>query len=540
VLSGALGPEGVVCDAPASAEHGSLLCFLDGQDIEATRLAKGFAERGERVLEELHGRFVVVLWDADRREGLVAVDRLASRPLFYRQSGRSLQFAGELRDLLDTLPSTPGPSADTVARWLSSGTLEPDESLYDGVDRLPGGHLLRWQGERSERARYWQPRYEPPLRVERDEAAELIRAGITAAVKARTTGRCGVLLSGGLDSTSVAAIVRRATGELPAYSATFPDQPEADESALIAATSAELSLPWRPTPARAEGVMAATLEHIRTWRAPPPAPTLFFQMPVIRSAAADGVTVLFDGQGGDELFGAAPYLLADRLRRGRIGSLRSLARTLPGFGPAPEGRLVVAAIRSFGVAGAAPLWANRLRHAHDDRYWAWKRLDGPRWWAALADQLTAGRERVLAHEYLRRKFAAGKIVGAHPYFDDIELIELMLRIPPELSFDPIYDRPLLREAVRGLIPEQVRLRVDKSRFDAPVMAALTGPDFRTIRALLGAHDARVRRYTTPEVLARAVEGPRAQRDSSWARAAFRLASTEQWLRLLDGATSSGQ
>jgi len=224
------------------------------------------------------------------------------------------------------------------------------------------------------------------------------------------------------------------------------------------------------------------------------------------------VTVLFDGQGGDELFGASPYLLADRLRRARFGSLLGLARTLPGFGPAPERRLVIAAIRRFGVAGAVPGKG-------------WKLLDGPRWWAALADQLTAGRERSLAHEYLRRKFAAAGVAGAHPYFDDLELIELMLRLAPELAFDAVYDRPLLREAVRGLIPEQVRLRVDKSRFDAPVVAALSGPDFDTVRALLGARDARIRQYAAPEV-------PTERRDSAWARRVFRLASTEQWLRSL--------
>jgi hypothetical protein len=164
----------------------------------------------------------------------------------------------------------------------------------------------------------------------------------------------------------------------------------------------------------------------------------------------------------------------------------------------------------------------------------WRDLDGPRWWATATDQLTRGRQRFGAFEHFRRKLASVGLVGAHPFLDDLDLIEFALQLPPELNFDPVFDRPLLRSAVQGLIPEQVRLRVTKSHFDDPIIASLGGTDLPTVVGLLSPTTAQIRRYVAPLALERLLTAGHSEREPAWARRIWRLACVELWLRQLAG------
>lgn len=533
---------------------GSVCCLTVG-DLEpsaAVELARRFPVEGERVLDGLSGGFALVLHDEARAEGLLAVDPLGCHSLVYcGETGRQLRFAAEIADLLDALPATPPPAPGALARWLATGVLEPDETLYAGVHRLPGGHCLHLRSGRWERRRYWTPRFDGILDLTRPAAARALRAAVERAVERRSAPeRLGIMLSGGLDSSSVAAVAATVRGDsrpVHAYSATFPHHPSVDESQLAAATAGRLGFHWHGVAAGAGGVLDAARDHISRWRVPPASPTLFFQLPVLRAAAADGIEVMLDGQGGDELFGCSPFLVADELRRLRVRSAVTLARALAGT---RSRRVVRRALKIYGVDALLPrqraassrssLLRPELAHLVTPERPAWARLDGPRWWTVLADQLTAGRERFGAHEHLRLKFASVGLRGAHPYFHDLELIELVLRLPPQLGFDPVYDRPLLREALAEILHDDVRLRRDKSYFDLPLAESLRGPDRQAVERLLGAPDAAVRDYVRSDALEAAMAPPPENARSPWAWRLWRLASTEQWLRSDGGAGAAPQ
>ena len=528
---------------------------LVGQPPPERVLAAAYRRWRHAALERLRGRFAVALWDRESASGLLAVDRLAARALFLCEEGGRLVFASELHTLIGLLSRRPSPDHVAVAHWIADGSLERGQTLYEGVRRLEGGHFLALEGEGWAKGRYWLPRYAQPAGVLAANAAAEIKRGVTRAVACRLRHEgTGVLLSGGIDSASVAAVAaaESLSGVPHAYSALFPEHPSADEGALIAGLTEALGLPSSRVLFRGGSMLAPSLEFLREWRVPSSSPNLHFQRPLLRLAADEGVDVLLDGQGGDELFGCAPYLLADRLRRGRLLGVLSLARSFAGARRGTSRRLLTRLLREYGLKGAQPRGVHSLAryvrgaeryapgwlraesarlHVERGERWAWKQLPGPRWWAHLADTLTVERERLGVHDFLRRKHALAGTEGAHPFLDDVELVEHVLGLPPKLAFDPELDRPLLRQAMAGLVPDRVRLRRDKSYFNELFLDCLSRTDWPALERLLGTPDAEVNAYVRPEVVrGTLLEAPRERRGPAWAWAVWRLATAECWLR----------
>lgn len=534
-----------------SAREGEVTCVVAGIPGAAARLARDYG-RDALDLAALGGAFTVLLWDERRRRGLVATDTLGVLAPVFRQSGNELAVALEVRDLLPLLPAAPGPDETSLVRWLVSGSIDAGATLYEGVERLPGAHLLEHVGGGWRRRRYRRFHYRGTLDARREEIERELRATVTRAVEDRLgeEGSAGVLLSGGLDSAVVAATAAGKTRALRSYSLVFPDHAEVDERPLIETAAAELGLDATLLPSRGGALLPAATAFVDEWRVPPASPTLAIQLPLLRAAHEAGAIRLLDGQGGDELFGASLYLLADRLRHGRLGRARALARRIPGVPAQLRDTVARRALREFGLKGAFPHVAHRLRGrgapwvppwltaAAVSRYrasldpWAWKRADGPRWWAALLDAVTEQRERAGAHDYLRRRNALAGVEGGHPLLQDADLIELVLRLPPELAFDATHDRPLLRSAITA-VPETIRRRTEKAYFTPLFLEAVDVHDAAEIGRLVTAPGAAIHAYTRPDVVREQLLDLPAERhgeDRAWAL--WRLAVAELWLRRL--------
>jgi asparagine synthase (glutamine-hydrolysing) len=393
------------------------------------------------------------------------------------------------------------------------------------------------------------------------ELAELVRERVLAAVRRRLPdeGAAGLMLSAGLDSTTVAAAVHalQPTGApaLRAYSGVFPEHPQVDEQPLIEAMVRWLGVPWVRSRIRGGRPLLGTVEHIAAWRLPSTAPNVFLWSPLLRRAAADGARVMLDGEGGDEMFGYVPFLIADLVRRGRPRQARRVAARVPGMGPDPSARRVNRLLGAYALPAALPWqvpWAYR-RLRTPGRYappyvaradarvvrgladpWIWMRRDGPRWWNQLVYLLTDQRESLDVHGLLHRRARQFRLHDAHPFLDDLEIVELALRLPPEARFDPRRDRPLLREAMRGLMPEQLRLREEKTFFTRLLGDGLRGPDAGLVERLLRPQSALLAEFVDHGLLLRHlldspperyVRGP-----TWWASDTWRAASAEAWLR----------
>jgi asparagine synthase (glutamine-hydrolysing) len=555
----------------ATSEAGSLVCLLDGfldnavelaaaldlpgEPAAEALLAAGWRRWGRRLPSRMRGDFVLLVWDEERGEGLLARDQLGVRSMFLCDVGESLCFAGEVRHLLALLPRRPAPDPVSVAHWLTVGHRPGSATLYAGIRRMDPGAMLLFDRERVREEHYWAPRFSEPLGESEPELAARVRAGLELAVDRRIAadGVTGVVMSGGLDSASIAAVAAtRAPGRVAAYSAVFPEHPAVDESTLIEQLRETLRLGGITAEVRAGGMLASAIESIDTWGLPLLSWGDFWALPLLRAAAAEGVRITIGGDGGDELFGARVHLLADRLRAGHPLQAVALARELPGAGDRPARRDVAQIVAEAAVAGALPyrlhsalraplarretpgwLRARTARALLDsDDPLAWKRMDGPRWWARIAHGLTRGIEEIGVFEHQRRRAATAGLEARHPLFD-LDLLELCLRQPPLATFDRYRNRPVLRAAMVGLLPDTVRLRPQKATFDTVLVDSLAGPDEAIVRRLLRDPRAELREYVDPRGVERALfdsSSPLRDRPFQWMSQLWRLATAECWLR----------
>ncbi len=530
---------------------------LTGAVEEEELLATGYRQLGAELPARLRGDFAVLLWDPERGEGLLARDQLGVQPMYIHESDGGVLFAGETRHLTAAMPRRPEPDRASLAHWIATSNRPGMQTLWTGVRRLhPGGALRFGPKEASERL-YWEPTFEEPLELPSDRLAAEVREGLERSVLRRLGGPgvTGVLMSGGLDSSAVAALCAQSdAGEVYACSGTFPDHPEADESKLIAELRAALGLPGPVLEARPGGLLASALEHLDAWQMPLLGWGDFWMLKLMRAAASEGVGTLLDGDGGDELFGPRSHVLADRLRGGHLLDARRLARELPGGGPHVPCRKVAGMLWEVGVKGALPFTPHDLRRgatvrrsapswlrpetladlvASDDPF-AWKRLEGPRWWAHAAHGITRGIEEAGVFEHQRRRAALAGLQARHPLLD-LDLVSLALRQPPRATLDHRFSRPVLRESMAGLLPDSVRLRPAKARFEGLIADSLDGPDGTAVKEILTAPDLELAAYVDPRQMRRALfdsDELRRENRFRWMWQVWRLLTAELWLRSL--------
>ncbi len=575
----AAGSKPIACGALAiAAEQGSVVssaeadgvsCIIDGHLYEPSVLARSLAlgpapdaelvahlyrRYGNDGLSRLRGRYSVALWNHETGQGALTPDILATCDLFVSRTADALIFASELPDLLSLLPARPGPDPVAFPTWLGDGTCPEGKTLYERVSRLRAGELISLGTNSAEIRRYWRPRHQPTMRGTRAELADGLRAHLERSIRRRLSpGSSAVILSGGLDSSIVTAIASREKppgARVQAYSAVFPGA-DYDESSKIQQVADSLGTAPRAIQIEPQGTLWLALHYTKSWQMPLIAAGSLIDIAATAAAADDGADVVLDGQTGDELFGLSPYLLADRVRQGRLLAAIAIADRWP-IGRRTTARNKVWLLKELGLKGAAPHRLGRFVQGRRDRMelgppwllpgprreyvdredrWTWKRTArGPLWWRYLADVLVDAPHRELRLDYLRHRAASEGIVSEPPLYD-VDLIDYCLRLPPELAFDSRFDRPLVREAMRGLIPEEVRLQTRKADFTSFCQEAMITADAPGIGRLLTDPDAAIGAYVELEWVRQSWGDLCAGRhDPRAVGALWRLTAAECWLR----------
>src|SRR5438046_1476265 len=172
-----------------------------------------YEQHGDGFAAPLRGMFAVAIWDAPRRRLVLARDRFGIKPLVYRHDGDELAFASELRALprgeIDL---------DALEAFLAFNSIPAPLTIFRECRKLPAGHVLVWEGGEVRLTRFARPAPAPSDQVRRDDKAELVeelRARLRDSVRAHLVSDVpvGVLLSGGVDSATLAAIAAEESSE---------------------------------------------------------------------------------------------------------------------------------------------------------------------------------------------------------------------------------------------------------------------------------------------------------------------------------------
>jgi asparagine synthetase B (glutamine-hydrolysing) len=373
-----------------------------------------------------------VSWNPAERRLELTRDPTGLRPLFYtRADGGDLVASPSLRSLLAEPGVTIAPSRETAAAWLTGAPIGPDETLLEGIKRVPAGHVLGLTPRGETRRRWWSPAVSGTLGVgEAIRFDELIEAAVARAVHAR---RSCVFLSGGIDSGTIAvaagAVARQARTEAPlALCVIFPGASEESVQREVA-SAAGLDL----LEARVELEGLAERALVRAARSLWPTSAAWAPIFDDLAAAAQsrGAEVLLDGQGGDELLDAgyeAGRVLAGVLARSPL-ALYDWARAERAYTGRLRSSVKILALDLLGRRDrnppALPDWlADDLREPLQARFDARPRgYDAIREADVLDGVLAAQREET---------FDRGRMTGLeqrHPFWDP-QVVSLLDGLPP--------------------------------------------------------------------------------------------------------------
>jgi asparagine synthase (glutamine-hydrolysing) len=206
--------------------------FRSASDTEV--LPHLYEEYGDGMVRELNGMFAFALWDSTRRRLLIARDRFGEKPLYWGVFDKQLVFASEPKVLLAHPSIHPELNLQALRQYLSFDYVPAPLSIYKGINKLPAAHKLVLEDGRVDVDCYWQLNYQTvsPVPSERDAAAHL-KDLLADSVRMRLVSDVplGVLLSGGVDSSTVAALaVRTSTEAVKTFSISFAES-SFDESA---------------------------------------------------------------------------------------------------------------------------------------------------------------------------------------------------------------------------------------------------------------------------------------------------------------------
>lgn len=460
--------------------------FGTGSDTEVILAA--YRQWGTDCLPRLNGMFALAIWDSVERELFLARDRFGEKPLHYiNLPGKTFAFASEIKALHASGLVARRVHEETLLRYkLYDQTDMGEQTFYENVWRLPQGHWLKVRSDGTiTKRRYWD--LDPRIRHEDKPEkwyAEKLRELFFDSVRLRLRADVpvGSSLSGGLDSSTTVSVMDKLLPEgavQKTFSARFHDS-DKDEGRWIEqitrVTRVEPHFVW-PDGDQMFAEMNRLFHHQEE---PFGSASIYAQWCVMRLAKENGVTVLLDGQGADEMLaGYHPYfnIVANDLFKGmRLGSfvaLRSGYKSLHGrsLGPlsstlrqsVPNGpKQLVKKMLGRNGQKVGPLLPEYPKEF--DNVSALRKI---LWWnttrQGLAELLRYADRNSMAHSREVRL----------PFLDH-RLVEFIFSLPDNMIIRGGWTKWILRRAFEGILPDAIVNRVDKLGYEPPQQRWLGG------------------------------------------------------------------
>lgn len=566
-----------VADQPIGNEDGRVLAMLNGEIYNYAELRRaqegrhrfrshgdtetivhGYEDEGDAIVARLDGMFALALWDASARRLLLARDPFGKKPLYYWTDGQELLFASEIKALLaGGAPAALDPSG--LPEYLAFGYVPTPRTLYRGVRRMPPATtMVADRNGLGEPRAYWDVPF-PPAGEERRlslaEAAQGVRERLDAAVRKRLMADVplGLLLSGGVDSGSVLALAARASSTpVKTFTLGFEGPAFYDEREPAARMAAHAGAVHHDAVVRPEAAsLVATLLHHHD---EPFGDSSALPTYLVAREARRHVTVVLNGDGGDETFAGYDRFRAELIAHRWPAPVRGLFRAAAALLPA--GR------ESYGTLNRLRRFARKSSLPFLERTLAWHSFFEPDTLRALGRDRPIDLDSVLGsyREALGRVNGASHLsrllylnlrcylhddllpkmdrmtmahgLEARSPFLDRELATYAASLPDAFKRRGAVGKVVLKEAVRGLVPDDL-LRRPKRGFGLPVGEWFRGDlremvsDTLLTRPRLAAH----LRFDTVRALWDEHQAGRADRG----HALWTLLVLELWLRAHDFA-----
>ena len=521
-----------------------------------------YEERQEYFVDELNGMFALAIWDAKRSRLLLARDRMGQKPLYYFQTPTGgLVFGSEPKALLAHPEVTRALDPKGLARYLFYEYVPAPGSIWLGIKKLPPAHVLIWEAGRIMLRRYWSPTW--PVRTDLVEPFELAAEGFWTEFRSsvsrhrRADVPIGLFLSGGIDSSSVAAAICELE---PArngrtFSIGFED-PSFDESSHARLVADFLGTDHHERVLSPQ-VVQDLIPEVARWLDEPFGDASMVATHLLSRFAREEVKVVLGGDGADELLAGYPTFTAEPAAaffRGLPRPLRSLTRAVAARLPVNHANISFDfKIKQFlrGAAEAPPLAHQRwIGSFSGEEIAELLAIDLPVGFDVEAEHLAragilaVGSDRLtrslalyqdtyLPDDILtkvdRSSMACGLEVRAP--FLDAALVERIERLPPFYKYGKGQTKRILKQAVASRLPDSI-LKRPKKGFGIPVARWLRGPLASWVDHLLGPERIGRQGIFKPEVVSRMLaehrSGARDHRKPLWTLLMFQVWH-ETWL-----------
>ncbi|HKS43357.1 MAG TPA: asparagine synthase (glutamine-hydrolyzing) [Blastocatellia bacterium] len=497
---------------PISNEDGSVWIVFNGEiynyrEIRDLLISRGhtfqtesdtevivhlYEDEGEACVERLRGMFAFAIYDKRERKLFIARDRVGVKPLHYAVVAGGIVFGSEIKSLLQHKAVNREVNFEAISDFFSYGYVPDPHSAFRGIEKLPPGHTLTFKDSRLTTRCYWDfdypERNREPVREE-SYYIERLRELLAESVRLRLVSDVplGAFLSGGIDSSTVVAMMAREMGRpVKTFSIGFTEA-SFDELEYARITARRFNTEHHEfvvTPDVCNIVEEIVWHHDEPFADVSSIPTY-----IVSKMAREHVTVALSGDGGDELFaGYERYLVdSERAKFERVPRFIRRGVMLPLSRALPRGAYGKNFLRNIAL-DSDERYVDSLSHFHEEKKRgllsteflnAIKGHDSSQEFRRIYNS-PASRERVDHLLYLDSKtYLPGDIMTkvdrmsmAHslearePLLDH-KLIEFVAQIPASLKLRGAETKSILKRAIRGLIPDEIIDR-KKQGFDVPI------------------------------------------------------------------------
>ena len=451
-------------------------------------LAAGFREFGVDLPERLRGVFAGAISDGQRVHCFR--DHIGHRPLFYRTDGRGFLAASEAKQVVAGAGIAREPDLEVVERIVFRNYDDQTPAALRGVRRLPKSTVISADGEGVRLHRYWRPeQLLETARLSDDDTRTRFEELMGQAARRSLTGRDVVSLSGGIDSPALAAFAaplhrERFGRPLHALTVIYPNHPSVDERRYVEPLAAFLGMPLHLYE-QETNALADLARWVALTDSPYPAASLAHYAEDYGRARELGFRRILTGEHAEYVMAMQLFVLDHYLTHGRWGAARRelSARRARGWSWFSLFRLVLRSVapdavmnarRAFGSyrASTVPTWVDRRRVARDKSGSVRERWRGVQLTGFIGPGISLEAEEVCQ--------AVTGVEARRPW-TDVDLWEFFLSLPAEQKFPDLRQKGLVRNLLRGRVPDEILDRQDKTVFDA---AGLARVDYATLRRYL--------------------------------------------------------